>query len=109
MSITAACAEAEAAINRARSLFSPTAVPTPAPAQAGAALSRGAQTTTAAATKMSALSGQLVDTHGRFAGQSVTASTIHANTDATMGGHLDHLRRVGRLALRPHFRHRLCR
>jgi hypothetical protein len=90
MSLAVACAQALAAITRARSLFSESALPTPAPGEAASSLRQGAQTTTAAVERMSGLSGQGVDGHQAFAGPAAATSATHAGTDTTMGGYLDH-------------------
>lgn len=81
MSLAAARAQASAAITRARSLFSESALPTPAPGEAAASLGQGSQTTTAAVTRMGTLSGQGVDGHQAFAGPAAATSATYAGTD----------------------------
>ena len=83
MSVAQACAEAEDAIQRARSLFA--AAPEPAaPADGDGAINVAAQSTTAAAKLTGGLSGAMVAEHKSFVDQSASTLGVGARSDRAL-------------------------
>jgi hypothetical protein len=83
MSVAQACAEAEDAIQRARSLFA--AAPEPAaPADGDGAINVAAQSTTAAAKLTGGLSGAMVAEHKSFVDQSASTFGVGARSDGAL-------------------------
>ena len=85
MSLAQACAQTEAAIQRARSLFAPAAQP-PAESAIGD-IDRAARSTAATAQMTGDLSGVLIDRHTTFANQNAPILSSAAQTDAAVQTH----------------------
>ena len=88
MSLAAACAETQALIRRARSLFATESQSPDAASESAGELRRAAQTTGDAGAAMRRLSGELVDAHGLFVGRSAPALTASSHTDMVLEAQL---------------------
>ncbi|WP_431240961.1 hypothetical protein ACQ86B_28990 (plasmid) [Mycolicibacterium aichiense] len=88
MSLTNACTEVGAVINRARSLFATSPEPPIAAGAAAAALRRAAEGSVGARSQMSTLSGDLIDQHAAFVARSAPALTASAQADVAVGSQL---------------------
>lgn len=87
MSFSTACAQVDATIRRARSLFSSGAEPSTA-GVAAASLRSAAQGTLGARSRMGELSGVLVEEHGAFVNRSASALVTSADADGALGSSL---------------------
>jgi hypothetical protein len=88
MSVVQACAEAEAAIQRARSLFaSQPEPPATGAANAAGAVQNAAQTTTTAGQATSDMSGAFITTHKAFVDESAPKLSAASQTDTTLQAH----------------------
>ena len=88
VSLVQACAEAQAAIERMRSLFASAPEPGSAAANSAATMTGAAQTTTTAGKLTGRLSGALVDEHHIFVEQAVGTLGSAGRTDAMLNAHL---------------------
>ena len=88
MSIAAACAEALASVQRARSLFTADAQVPLAAEQCPEVLHHAALGAAAAGTKTSGLSGYMVNQHRTFVDRATTAITTASRTDSQLHAHL---------------------
>jgi hypothetical protein len=86
MSVAQACAEAQAAIERARSLFA--ATPEPAASNGVGAITGAAQSNSAAGHLTGEQSGELIDQHRSFVDQSAGTLAAAARSDATLNAHV---------------------
>ena len=82
MSVVQACAETEAAIQRARSLFASEPEPAAGALNGGSTVQTAAQSTTTAGQITSDLSGAFIATHKAFVEQSAPRLSAGAQTDA---------------------------
>jgi hypothetical protein len=87
MSVLQACAEAEAAIQRARSLFASEPEPPAEALDAGSSVQTAAQSTATAGQATSDMSGEFIATHKAFVEQSAPKLTAAAQTDAALQAH----------------------
>jgi hypothetical protein len=87
MSVVQACAETEAAIQRARSLFAPNPS-RPRALNGGSTVQTAAQSTTTAGRITSDLSGAFIATHQAFVEQSAPRLGAGAQTDADLQSHI---------------------
>jgi hypothetical protein len=83
-----ACAEVQAAIDRAQSLFAADPEPSTAAATAAGAITGAGQTNTAAGQLTGGLSGALIAEHKSFVDQSAGTLIPAARSDATLNAHL---------------------
>ena len=87
MSVVQACAETEAAIQRARSLFASEPEPAAGALNGGSTVQTAAQSTTTAGQITSDLSGAFIATHKAFVEQSASRLSAGAQTDADLQSH----------------------
>ena len=87
MSVVQACAETEAAIQRARSLFASEPEPAAGALNGGSTVQTAAQSTTTAGQITSDLSGAFIATHKAFVEQSAPRLGAGAQTDADLQSH----------------------
>jgi hypothetical protein len=87
MSVVQACAETEAAIQRARSLFASEPEPPAAAANAADAVQGAAQSTTTAGQATSDMSGAFITTHETFVDESAPKLSAAAQTDIALQAH----------------------
>ncbi|GAC1407687.1 MAG: hypothetical protein NVS4B6_21080 [Mycobacterium sp.] len=96
MSLAAACAETQAMIRRARSLFATESQSPAAASESAGALRRAAQSAGDARAAMSQLSGELADAHGLFVGRSAPALTASSHSDVVLETQLRQAAALGR-------------
>ncbi|WP_431240916.1 hypothetical protein ACQ86B_28750 (plasmid) [Mycolicibacterium aichiense] len=88
MSLSQSCAEAEAAISRARSLFGDPPPTSPADDAAAALRSAQRQNSDMASTPSERWTGVAQEAHGQFAMRAATTLSRHANNDSSLSGYL---------------------
>ena len=87
MSVVQACAETEAAIQRARALFASEPEPAAGAANAAGAVQNAAQSTTAAGQTTTDMSGGFIDAHKMFVDESAPKLSAAAQTDTALQAH----------------------
>ena len=87
MSVVQACAETEAAIQRARALFASEPEPAAGAANAAGAVQNAAQSTTAAGQTTTDMSGGFIDAHKMFVDASAPKLSAAAQTDTALQAH----------------------
>jgi len=87
MSVVQACAETEAAIQRARALFASEPEPAAGAANAAGAVQNAAQSTTAAGQTTTDMSGGFIDAHTMFVDESAPKLSAAAQTDTALQAH----------------------